>query len=358
MRVWNHPACEVMQTLKQRKLADRKIERSSRSTRNTASTALDIVTLKSSMSQTVAFFNSEKDALTKSVDKDLQILQEDFLSNSQRNASGSESSDDEDSLIVSSGSSSQRDGKRKYSSSSDSLSDNDEKGNDALSSSHKKGNDIKLLDVGLNFDVNEPEQIENSEDVNLLQADWWRCSSPSMAPMHLSSIDDSAFLQFGPKMELALQILALAYKAGEKVLLFSQSLNTLDLITIFLENDWGSLVGIGADSGLNLRGWRRGREFLRIDGSVEKRKELIDKFERDPSCCLFILSTKAGNMGINLQKASRVIIMDASWNPVHDLQAIYRAYRYGQQKTVFVYRLIAAQSMEEKVIQCFSQINE
>jgi hypothetical protein len=96
--------------------------------------------------------------------------------------------------------------------------------------------------------------------------------------------------------------------------------------------------------------WRRNTDFLRIDGSVSHRQSLIDRFNRPGAKFhLMLLSTKAGNMGINLQAANRVVIFDTSWNPVHDLQAMYRAYRYGQRKPVFVYRLLSAGSMEERI---------
>ncbi|KAK9078052.1 hypothetical protein SSX86_002109 [Deinandra increscens subsp. villosa] len=147
------------------------------------------------------------------------------------------------------------------------------------------------------------------------------------------------------KMVLLLDILTLCSDVGDKALVFSQSLPTLDLIEHHISKI--------SRNGKSRKCWKKGKDWYRLDGRTEgsERQKLVEKFN-DPSnrrvkCTL--ISTRAGSLGINLYAANRVIIVDGSWNPTYDLQAIYRAWRYGQTKPVFAYRLMAHGTMEEKI---------
>ena len=98
----------------------------------------------------------------------------------------------------------------------------------------------------------------------------------------------------------------------------------------------------------------RGHRYVRVDGSTphELREERIEQYNApsSPLYC-FLLSTRAGGLGINLQTADTVVLYDSDWNPQADLQAMDRCHRIGQTKPVHVYRLVTEQTVEEKIIE-------
>merc|ERR1712241_1220254 len=99
--------------------------------------------------------------------------------------------------------------------------------------------------------------------------------------------------------------------------------------------------------------WVPGKDYYRMDGSTaaDARKIWCKYFNKADNhrMRLFLISTKAGGLGINLVATNRVIIFDASWNPSHDVQSIFRVFRFGQTKPVYIYRFIAKDTMEEKI---------
>jgi SNF2 family DNA or RNA helicase len=86
-----------------------------------------------------------------------------------------------------------------------------------------------------------------------------------------------------------------------------------------------------------------------LDGATQDRQERVARFQTDAACPLFLLSLKAGGVGLNLTAADYVFILDPWWNPAVEAQAVDRAHRIGQDKRVFVYRLLCRDSVEEKV---------
>ncbi|CAL1267619.1 unnamed protein product [Larinioides sclopetarius] len=167
------------------------------------------------------------------------------------------------------------------------------------------------------------------------------------------SDEDKYKLELSGKMVLLVDILKECEAIGDKVIVFSQSLLTFDLIEDLLSYLDEQSVTEEEESRDIRNTWRKNVDYFRMDGSTsaEFRKQYIDYFN-DPAndrARLFLVSTKAGGLGTNLVGANRVIMLDASWNPSHDVQAIFRVYRFGQKKPVYIYRFLAQGTMEEKI---------
>nr|XP_032805990.1 DNA excision repair protein ERCC-6 isoform X3 [Petromyzon marinus] len=120
-------------------------------------------------------------------------------------------------------------------------------------------------------------------------------------------------------------------RQGHRVLLFTQSRQMLDILEKFVQGE--------------------GYSYMKMDGttSIATRQPLIDKFNKDESMFMFLLTTHVGGIGVNLTGANRVIIFDPDWNPSTDTQARERAWRIGQLRQVTIYRLVSAGTIEEKI---------
>ncbi|MEX0717701.1 MAG: SNF2-related protein [Planctomycetaceae bacterium] len=93
----------------------------------------------------------------------------------------------------------------------------------------------------------------------------------------------------------------------------------------------------------------RGIKYEYLDGQTRDRKERVERFQNDPDCPVFLISLKAGGLGLNLTAAEYVFLLDPWWNPAVEAQAIDRAHRVGQTRRVFAYRLICQDTVEEKI---------
>jgi SNF2 family DNA or RNA helicase len=94
-----------------------------------------------------------------------------------------------------------------------------------------------------------------------------------------------------------------------------------------------------------------GSQYEYLDGATRDRQARVERFQNDPNCKLFLISLKAGGLGLNLTAAEYVFLLDPWWNPAVEAQAVDRAHRIGQERHVFAYRLIARDTVEEKVLQ-------
>lgn len=161
---------------------------------------------------------------------------------------------------------------------------------------------------------------------------------PDMTNIGITLTNVNADPNDGVKTKFVLDILSLCETNKEKLLVFSQYLPPLTLLEKML---------------MEKKNWSKGSEILRLDGNthVELRENIIEQFNQDSDSKVLFASIRACGEGICLTGASRVIILDTPWNPSITRQAISRAYRIGQKRKVFAYRLVAAGTLEEEINQ-------
>ncbi|KAI1265244.1 SNF2 family N-terminal domain-containing protein [Xylariaceae sp. FL1019] len=160
------------------------------------------------------------------------------------------------------------------------------------------------------------------------------CNHPDLLDLHLKSKHPESFgaPSKSGKMQVLKALLGMWKRLGHKTLLFSQTVQMLDVLEKFVQK-LGDI------------------NYLRMDGKtpIKMRQKLVDEFNQDSAIDLFLLTTKVGGLGVNLTGANRVIIYDPDWNPSTDVQARERAWRLGQKKDVTIFRLMTAGTIEEKI---------
>jgi superfamily II DNA or RNA helicase len=151
------------------------------------------------------------------------------------------------------------------------------------------------------------------------------------AACHYGLIDKSKTGEPSAKLDVLLPQLQEVIEEGHKALVFSQFTSLLAVVRERLD-------------GLGVR-------YEYLDGRTRDRQARVDRFQGDPECRLFLVSLKAGGLGLNLTAAEYVFLLDPWWNPAVEAQAVDRAHRIGQTRAVFAFRLIARDTVEEKVLQ-------
>jgi superfamily II DNA or RNA helicase len=151
------------------------------------------------------------------------------------------------------------------------------------------------------------------------------------AACHPGLLDEARRDDDSSKLETLLEHLEEILAEGHKALVFSQFVQLLSLVRARLDRD--------------------GRSYAYLDGRTTDREAQVRRFQEDPGTQLFLVSLKAGGLGLNLTAADYVFILDPWWNPAVEAQAIDRAHRIGQTRPVFAYRLIARDTVEEKILE-------
>jgi len=151
------------------------------------------------------------------------------------------------------------------------------------------------------------------------------------AACHPGLINPEANTEPSAKLEMLLPSIAEVVEEGHKVLVFSQFTSFLAIVRERLDQE--QLI------------------YEYLDGRTRNRAAKVERFQNDPDCPIFLISLKAGGLGLNLTAAEYVYLLDPWWNPAVEAQAIDRSHRIGQTQHVFAYRLICRGTVEEKILE-------
>ncbi|XP_040576365.1 chromatin-remodeling ATPase INO80 isoform X2 [Lepeophtheirus salmonis] len=158
-------------------------------------------------------------------------------------------------------------------------------------------------------------------------------SRPTHGWSHIVIPNKQTLVSDAGKLFVLDSLLARLKEEGHRVLIYSQMTRMIDLLEEYM--------------------WHKKYTFMRLDGSskIHERRDMVADFQERSDIFAFLLSTRAGGLGINLTAADTVIFYDSDWNPTVDQQAMDRAHRLGQTKQVTVYRLICKGTIEERILQ-------
>jgi SNF2 family DNA or RNA helicase len=151
------------------------------------------------------------------------------------------------------------------------------------------------------------------------------------AACHPGLLDAQRLQDSSAKLDALMEHLAEVAEGGHKALVFSQFTSLLAIVRQRLDE--------------------AGVVYEYLDGKTTDRQAHVERFQNDPECGLFLISLKAGGLGLNLTAAEYIFLLDPWWNPAVEAQAIDRAHRIGQTRRVIATRLVAGNTIEEKILQ-------
>jgi superfamily II DNA/RNA helicase len=194
-----------------------------------------------------------------------------------------------------------------------------------LTTIQKLANHVALLVPSAEADLDKHEK--DLERLKIAMPEMWK-----ELYERRDSLINYANINFCGKWMVLKKLLRLWYSNGDKVLVFSHSVRLLRMLQMLFKSTTSYNVSY-------------------LDGSLsyEERQKAVDEYNSDAAQFVFLISTKAGGVGLNITSANKVVVVDPNWNPSYDLQAQDRAYRIGQTRDVDVFRLVSAGTVEEIV---------